>query len=351
MADGADGKKLRIVQTESGINERCPLQARCERQCSYQGRELDCPYYAQNAGNEYIIPDQEERRRGQVSTPIEAQEPDHTTIRMIPVTSLYPHPDNPRKDVGDVTELAESIRKNGVLQNLTVVPVDEVEAVLREHLDRINQAHSEEELPPHEAYVVVIGHRRLAAAKRAGVERVPCAVVSMTQAQQIRTMLEENMQRKDLTVYEQAQGFQMMLDLGETLETIAKESGFSTTTVRRRLHLLKLDPEKFKASEARGATLTDYMELDKIKNPETRNQVLDKIGTASFKNELVKAMEQEKRQEIISGFVNAASAFAAKVDRADYDTMEHVCSYDTWNREKVVETPEDAKEIHYYYYK
>ena len=399
----ADVQELSVIPPSGGINERCPLQARCERTCIYQGHELDCPYYAENGKDEYTIADQEERRRQHTQSPtsgaihppeghecvtglnphgfcgaasycteerrccigcpklcnircgyIPSGEPaaseEYTSmIRMIPTEALYPHPDNPRKAVGDVTELAESIRKNGVLQNLTVVPVDEVEAVLREHLDRINQAHSEEELPPHEAYVVVIGHRRLAAAKQAGVEQVPCAVVSMTQTQQVRTMLEENMHREDLTVYEQAQGFQMMLDLGETLETIAKESGFSTTTVRRRLNLLKLDPEKFKASEARGATLTDYMELDKIRDPDTRNQVLDKIGTASFKNELAKAMEQEKRQEIISGFVNAASVFAAKVDKADYAAMEHVCSYDTWNSEKTVETPEDAEEINYYY--
>lgn len=44
-------------------------------------------------------------------------------------------------------------------------------------------------------------------------------------------MLEENMQRNDLTIYEQAQGFQMMLDLGETAETIAEKTGFSTSTI------------------------------------------------------------------------------------------------------------------------
>lgn len=43
-------------------------------------------------------------------------------IKYIPVSKLWRHPDNPRKDLGDVTELAESIKVNGVLQNLTVVP-------------------------------------------------------------------------------------------------------------------------------------------------------------------------------------------------------------------------------------
>lgn len=45
-----------------------------------------------------------------------------TKIVMLPIDNLNPHPDNPRKEIGDVSELAESIKANGVLQNLTVVP-------------------------------------------------------------------------------------------------------------------------------------------------------------------------------------------------------------------------------------
>ena len=127
----------------------------------------------------------------------------------IPVERLVPHPDNPRKDLGDLTELAASIKENGVFQNLTVVP--EVE-------DR---------------FTVIIGHRRLAAAKLAGLTELPCVVVEMTPKEQVQTMLLENMQRSDLTVYEQAQGFQMMLDLGATVEEIAEKSGFSVRPVRK----------------------------------------------------------------------------------------------------------------------
>ena len=43
-------------------------------------------------------------------------------LTMLPVADIYPHPDNPRKDVGDVTELADSVKKRGILQNLTVMP-------------------------------------------------------------------------------------------------------------------------------------------------------------------------------------------------------------------------------------
>ena len=73
-------------------------------------------------------------------------------IKYIPVSKLWGHPDNPRKDLGDVTELAESIKVNGVLQNLTVVPL----------FGEITKKWDGE------SYRVIIGHRRLAAAKLTG---------------------------------------------------------------------------------------------------------------------------------------------------------------------------------------
>lgn len=99
----------------------------------------------------------------------------------------------------------------------------------------------------------------------------------------------ENMQRSDLTVYEQAQGFQMMLDMGGTVESVAKDTGFSTTTVRHRIKLLELDKDKFKKSEARGASITDYIELEKVEDPGEKNKLLDAIGTADFRSKLVKS--------------------------------------------------------------
>ena len=50
-----------------------------------------------------------------------------TKITMLPVAMLHPHRDNPRKELGDLTELAESIKANGVMQNLTVIPIEEAE--------------------------------------------------------------------------------------------------------------------------------------------------------------------------------------------------------------------------------
>ncbi|MBQ7436079.1 MAG: ParB/RepB/Spo0J family partition protein [Oscillospiraceae bacterium] len=196
-------------------------------------------------------------------------------IVMLPIENLLPHPLNPRKDLGDLTELADSIRTQGVLQNLTVVP---------------------EPLEGQDKYRILIGHRRHAAAKLAGLTELPCSVVWMDKKEQVQTMLIENMQRSDLTVYEQAQGFQMMLDLGSTVEEIAEKSGFSASTVRRRVKWMELDQKKFKqVTDERQISITDLDSLSQIEDIAARNECLDKIGTRDFDMAIQKAV---KRQNI-----------------------------------------------------
>lgn len=196
----------------------------------------------------------------------------------MPVECLIPHPQNPRKDLGNLEELTASIKENGIYQNLTVIPVNEA-------------------VPGEEPkYMVVIGHRRLEAAKRAGLQEVPCAIVrGLTETQQLQIMLLENMQRSDLTIYEQAQGFQQLLDFGMDIEDISQQSGFSKRTIRRRLEIAKLDQNKLnKISSTRQLSLKEFDELAKIKNMEARNEVMEKIGTNDFALAVKRAMDKEK---------------------------------------------------------
>lgn len=189
-------------------------------------------------------------------------------IVSISTQDIYQHPDNPRKDLGDLSELADSIAKKGIMQNLTVIPG---------HWDEDRNWHED-------GYTLIIGHRRFAAAKQAGVQELPCRIVkNIDKKDQVSIMLEENMQRADLTIWEQANGFQMMLDLGETEEQIAEKSGFSKTTVRRRLNIAKLDQNILKEKEASDSfqlSLKDLYELEKVEDIETRNKIL-KDATSS----------------------------------------------------------------------
>ena len=190
------------------------------------------------------------------------------------IDMLEHHPKNPRQDLGDLTELADSIREKGILQNLTVVPND------------------------HGTYYVVIGNRRLEAAKMAGLESLPCVISLMKEDEQQAVMLLENMQRNDLDPYEQAHGFQMCLDLGMTEDDLKKETGFSKKTIRHRLNLLKLDHDKFKKGVDRGATLQDYIDLEQIKDEKVKDEVLKFIGTRDFRYNLNLALENQKIEKL-----------------------------------------------------
>lgn len=197
------------------------------------------------------------------------------TLTTIAIDKLHPHPDNPRKVLGDIDELADSIKANGILQNLTVVPM--------------NDDWTE--------FTVIIGHRRLAAAKQAGLTELPCAVVEMTEKEQLSTMLTENMQRSDLTVYEEAKGCQLLLDLGDTVAEVAKKTGFSESKIRRRVKLCELDEDAFKESQIRQPTLQDYDRLNQIKDIDVRNELLKSIGTNNFDNRLYSAVRKQEDDE------------------------------------------------------
>lgn len=195
------------------------------------------------------------------------------TITMIPIDQLYHHPHNPRLDLGDLTELTESIRSQGVLQNLTVVPD-----------------------PESEGYLVLIGNRRFEAARMAGLDELPCSIVDMDETDQIATMLTENMHRTDLTLYEQAQGIQMMMDLGLTETQISEMTGFSRTTIKRRAEMARLDKETLK-EKCTQLTMDEMDQLMKIRDIDKRNELLKKAGTDNFKWLVGEAIKEQKRED------------------------------------------------------
>jgi len=193
-------------------------------------------------------------------------------IKMIPIGQLKHHPDNPRKDLGDLVELTESIKTRGIMQNLTVVPDMETKK-----------------------YLVVIGNRRLEAAKAAGLVELPCAIdTQMDEKEQMATMLMENMQRQDLTVYEQAEGFQMMMNLGYTEKEIGEKTGFSTKTVKDRLKLTKLNKKEFGKAVNQGATLLDLLEVTKLDSKADQKEVMDAAGTENFRARMQTALRKQE---------------------------------------------------------
>lgn len=139
-------------------------------------------------------------------------------IKLINTSLIDPHPDNPRKNIGDVTDLAASIKANGLLTPLSVVPNGS-------------------------RYRVIAGHRRLAACKQAGTGSVPCFVLDLDPLQQLEAMVTENCQREQLTVLEEADAIQGMLDLGATTAAVAHRLGRSADYVRDRAKAASIKTE------------------------------------------------------------------------------------------------------------
>lgn len=114
-------------------------------------------------------------------------------ITYIPIRQLYPHPDNPRKELGDLSELAASIKENGVYQNLTVIPGHYLNSreYIRKCVDEGGDAAAAaaawtpKAVWSSEDYTIIIGHRRAAAAQQAGLYELPCAIVEMDEREQI----------------------------------------------------------------------------------------------------------------------------------------------------------------------
>lgn len=217
-----------------------------------------------------------------------AAQPAGTQVHEIPVDAIDPHPSNPRADVGDLAELVDSIKAHGIRQNLVLVP----------HEGR---------------YRAVIGHRRHAAAKAAGLSTVPAVVDhELDERAQLELMLLENIQRSDLTVIEEANGYQGLLDLGATFTQIAKQVGRSKTTVETRVALLTLPKDAQDKVATHQASLTDAAALAEFDDlPAQQDQLARLLGTHSFDWELRKARIQAKHERVIRELVALLPELAA----------------------------------------
>lgn len=195
----------------------------------------------------------------------------------IMLDKIEPHPQNPRKDLGDLSELVQSIEANGIMQNLTVVPLDE----------------------DNKRFRCVIGHRRLAAAKKAGLVTVPCSIAwNMDEKEQVATMIAENMQRADLTIPEQVGAVRLMLDLGEDIDSVSERTGLAKATVKQRAKIAKLtDNETLTKAWANGVTLLQIEQIAKIKDPQRRAELWKKSTDKYFDREINAALYEERREK------------------------------------------------------
>ncbi len=147
---------------------------------------------------------------------------DRQRLLNIPVGKIVPNPDQPRKtfDEGSLFELASSIKEHGILQPVTVIKKGE------------------------EEYQIVAGERRFRAAKLVGLKEIPCILRSFSEEQAYVLSVIENIQRNDLTYFEEALSYEkLMNEYLFTQERLAKRLGKTQSAVANKLRLLKIEPE------------------------------------------------------------------------------------------------------------
>jgi ParB family chromosome partitioning protein len=153
-------------------------------------------------------------------------------FQTLALTDIYESTTNPRRtfDESKLAELAESLRTQGLIQPITVRPNSE-------------------------GYEIVAGARRFRAAHLAEMNEIPVRVVQLSDEQALEWQLIENSQRVDVHPYEEAQGFQRLLDLpGYDVATLAEKTGKSDSLIYTRLALLQLIPEVAEAFQEERIT-------------------------------------------------------------------------------------------------
>ena len=174
-------------------------------------------------------------------------------VVLLDVDDILPNPAQPRQSFQeeDLAGLAASIRENGVLQPITV---------------RKN---------PGREYELVSGERRLRAAKEAGLRQIPAVVIDTTARQSAIYAILENIQRQDLSVFEEARALRCLItEWGVTQEEAAQKLGKAQSTIANKLRLLALTDAEQQLIVKSGLTERHARALLKVPTPEKRMETL-----------------------------------------------------------------------------
>ena len=193
--------------------------------------------------------------------------------RMIPTDKVRPNPDQPRKTLGDLRELTDSVREKGVLEPLLVRYV-----------------------PRDDTYYIISGERRYHASKAAGLPEVPCIIKIADDAETLEIGLIENLQRKDLTPFEEADGLQRLADhFDYTHDDIARKIGRARSSVTETMSLHVIPSEIRKECIERGI-LTKSLLLQVARQPSEKRmqEMVHRIAQGGLtRDEARKARQQQ----------------------------------------------------------
>lgn len=177
--------------------------------------------------------------------------------RLIPTDLLDPNPDQPRVEIGDLTELTASIQDKGVLEPLLVKP------------SKVGGR-----------WMIIAGERRWRAARASGLRDVPCIEMDVDDRAVAEIALIENLQRKDLTAWEEADGLAALCEkFGYTHEEVAIKIGKSRSTVTEALSISTL-PDAIREQCRRADISSKSLLLQVVRQPDesSMQKIVDEIA-------------------------------------------------------------------------
>lgn len=197
----------------------------------------------------------------------ELSRPNRSIGKIIPINLIEPNPEQPRVEIGDLTELASSVKQNGVLEPLLVKP---------------NAQNG--------TWMIIAGERRWRAANLAGLREVPCIELDIDERAIAEIALIENLQRKDLTIWEEADGLASLNEkFGYTHEEIAKKIGRSRTTVTELMAVAGLPQnirEKCRISNLTAKSV--LLEIARQFDEAAMHKFLDNISNQNLNREKIR---------------------------------------------------------------
>ncbi|HUP42465.1 MAG TPA: ParB/RepB/Spo0J family partition protein [Thermoanaerobaculia bacterium] len=187
--------------------------------------------------------------------------------RMVPLATVEPDPNQPRTVMGDLEELVGSIREHGILEPILV--------------RRLPAADGTDDPRGGEGLRIISGERRFRAAQQAGLYEIPVIEMEVTEQEALEIALIENLQRKDLTPFEEAEGYRALAERhGYTHEEIAAAVGKSRTVVTESLSLLQLPARVRDAVQALGISSKSLLlEVLKAGSEEEMIRLLEEVSS------------------------------------------------------------------------
>lgn len=198
--------------------------------------------------------------------------------KMVPLSSLEPDPHQPRSAMGNLDDLVASIRQKGVLEPILVRPPQD-----------------EDGTGP---YRIISGERRFRAAQEAGLYDVPVIVMDVSEQEALEIALIENLQRQDLTPFEEAEGYRALAEQYDyTHEEIAESVGKSRTVVTESLSLLQMPPKVRETVRALGiGSKSVLLEVLKAGSPEEMLELLEEVARQGLnRDDLRKRLRKPKK--------------------------------------------------------